>query len=115
MIICDYEFNETDPERPTYSLVEIDYYARIPWKAQQTIKDHRLSLRKNLLTNKYEVYRYYYYNNNRREEVIAESSDLAEAVSIAEAETRKYWDIDREDRICRHKGLMKSSRCPINE
>ena len=57
MKICEYEFEREDPNNKGYSLTEVDTYAWIP--ERMGIQSHRLSLRKNLTTGRFEVYRHY--------------------------------------------------------
>src|SRR5712664_2852499 len=59
MIVCEKEFDIPDPNDKNYSLPELDFYAHIPYdKAQLSgVQNHRLSLRKNLVTGDFEVYR----------------------------------------------------------
>ena len=53
-----------DPRNPRYSLVEVNVYGWIPKEFWDEIRDHRLSLRKNLKTGKFELYTYYYANSS---------------------------------------------------
>jgi len=58
MIICEAEFETPDPKNPDFSMTEVDYYAWIPYDmATPETPNHRLSLRKNLKTGEYELYR----------------------------------------------------------
>jgi hypothetical protein len=105
MIICELGFNEPDPNNPKYSFREVDFYAYIPYNSQLkfNMKTHRLSLRKNLETGKFEVYRYYY--DEEKEEVAFEGGFI-EALQFANNEWDKYWSHlgRREHDIpCRHK------------
>jgi len=60
MIVCEYEFERPDPKNLQYSLVEVDIYGWILKEFWSEVRDHRLSLRKNLKTGKFELYRHYY-------------------------------------------------------
>lgn len=106
IVICELGFDKPDPRNPTYSLREVDFYAWIPFVAQikYGIRNHRLSLRKNLVTGKFEVYRYYLYE--RREEVVF-TGDFQEALEFANCEWDKYFseiEWSREpDEPCQHK------------
>lgn len=55
MIICEYEFENEDKKHKGYSFAEIDFYVWIPDKFHKKYKNHRLTLWKNLTTNKYEL------------------------------------------------------------
>lgn len=88
MIICEYGFEEPDSSRPMYSHHEVDFYGHIPYPKTNEIRQHRLSLRKNLMTGKFEVYRFYHHNCV--EEVIF-SGSLEEALKVAYLEVKKYW------------------------
>jgi len=87
MIICEYGFEKEDPYKKGYSLLEVDIYAWIPSKYQIEVANHRLSLRKNLKTGLFELYRYYYHNHS--EEVIFQGS-FEEALKRANEEWNKY-------------------------
>jgi len=87
------EFSIPDPTNQDYSLLEIDVYG---WVPKEKGKNHRLSLRKNLKTGKFEVYRYYigwarnYIHGTKPEEVAFTSSSLSECIKFAEKEWQKY-------------------------
>jgi hypothetical protein len=105
MIICELGFNDPDPKKPKYSMREIDFYAFIPYDVQQKlhVKSHRLSLRRNLETGRFEVYRYYYIQEN---EEVAFSGSFEEALEFANREANKYWGhLGRRetDKPCKHK------------
>ena len=87
MIICEYEFERPDPKNPQYSLVEVDIYGWIPRDFWSEIRDHRLSLRKNLKTGKFELYRHYYAEDY--DEVIFTGS-LEECLRKAEEGWRRF-------------------------
>lgn len=52
MIICEGELGQEDRKNPGYSMAEVDYYDWIP--AESDIRNHRLTLRKNLVKGEYE-------------------------------------------------------------
>jgi hypothetical protein len=104
MIICELGFEEPD-KNPRYSFREVDFYAFVPYQSQikYGVKSHRLSLRKNLEENKFEVYRYYY--DEKREE-IAFSGEFEMALEFANKETNKFWGFfgyREKDKPCSHK------------
>jgi hypothetical protein len=89
MIICELGFEDKDAKNPEYSMREVDFYSHIPYDfIMKGFKNHRLSLRKNLKLNKFEVYRYFY--ENRKEEV-AFSGDFKDALNFANNEWNKFW------------------------
>jgi hypothetical protein len=105
IVICPLGFDDPDNKRPEYSFREVDFYAFIPHHSQAKygVKTHRLSLRKNLRTGLFEVYRYYYVEG--REEVAFEGS-FREALDFANNEVKKYWgDFGRTepDEVCQHR------------
>lgn len=124
MIICEYEFNRPDSKTPDYSMCEVDSYAWIP--AGSDMPNHRLSLRKNLKTGEYEVYRHYYEQHlisrgpatvivgkdTGQEEIAFKSKDLGEAIRFADGQYRKYHgDEEKADQVCQHKHPVRSSLC----
>jgi hypothetical protein len=117
MIICEFAFNEPNSKRPKYSQYEVDYYAFIPFKMQEKVRNHRLSLRKNLETNEFEVYRFY--NDTETEEVIFSSTSLAEAIKFANEQWNKFFssiDWKKEpEQVCQHKEpIISHSFCPYS-
>ena len=60
MRICEHSFVREDPDLPGYSLHEVDYYAWIPQNRGHVLPNHRLSLRRNLVTMEWEFYRAYH-------------------------------------------------------
>jgi hypothetical protein len=104
LIICEFGFNEPD-KNPKYSMREVDFYAFIPHSSQRefNVRSHRLSLRKNLETGKFEVYRYYYEDDT---EEVAFEGRFEDALEFANREVNKYWGFlgKREPDIpCEHK------------
>jgi hypothetical protein len=108
MIICELSFNKPNPDNPKYSLHEVDFYSHIPFTSYQAmmlfgVPNHRLSLRKNLETGEFEVYRYYHID--KREEVVF-SGTFEYALEFANNQERKFWGhiYDKEPDIpCQHK------------
>jgi len=81
-----------------YSVTEVDWYLHIPYGIKYNIKeDHRLSLRKNTKTGKYEVYKYCYLD--KINEVVFESESLKQAVDEANAIMKKYWNYMLNDEV----------------
>ena len=126
MIICEYGFDDEDSSNPGYSMLEVDYYAWIPSAMRKTIPNHRLSLRKNLKTNEYEVYRHFVraiqgmmifggkftpkvrtHVSARTQDEMAFKGTLQGAVDFANSEWNKYHGRPKyqrdDDRVCIHK------------
>ena len=105
MIICELAFSDPDPKNPKYSMREVDFYGYVPLDSQLkfSVESHRLSLRKNLETGKFEIYRFFH---GREDEEVAFSGSFQEALDFAHTEWMKYWGFlgEREkDMACRHK------------
>ena len=134
IVICPYEFDKPDPENPDYSQTEIDFYGWIPYDAQRKYKEgnHRLSLRKNLRTGKFELYKAYFDEVMRvlpdglvwiaplRETkivVVYENEDLEKVLRVA----HEYWELyhgkgkRQPDKVCQHKYPIKSLGCPVGD
>jgi hypothetical protein len=121
LIICEYGFEKPNPRNPDYSLAEVEYYPRIP--SGSMLSNHSLSLRKNLVTGKFEMYRRHYrgYVSAGRglmadgdavlENVVFRSSNLEKALEFAHKECVKYHGKLEKDRVCKHECLSKTSGC----
>ena len=123
MIICVSEFDILSPTDSNYSLREYDYYAWI--KAGSGLRNHRLSLRKNLKTYNFEVYRRFFDKtfvskkglsilsgvDTGIENVVFKSENLEKAIKFASDETRKFHGEKEEDRLCQHKHPIISRLC----
>lgn len=107
-------------------MTENDYYAWIP--ATFKFPNHRLSLRKNLKTGEYEVFRHYfdrklwskkrltaiYGEDTDKEDVAFKSKDLEAAVKFANGEWNKYHGDEVEksnDQVCQHKPPVVHRDC----
>lgn len=125
MIVCESEFDEPDPRNPEYSLTEIDFYGWIP--LDSGFPNHRLSLRKNLRTGEYEVYRAYstpkliarggllIFTDEplEREEVVFRSKSLREALEFARSEVIRFHGDEEEYEVCTHKHPKRSPFCRV--
>ncbi|MBA7692037.1 hypothetical protein ES703_100595 [subsurface metagenome] len=123
MIICEYDFETPDHKDPNYALHEVDYYSWIP--ADMGIANHRLSLRKNLKTKEYEVYRRFYQkrlvsrknvtiitgDDTGLEEIALKSPDLEKAIEFACGEYLKYHGDNMGDQVCLHQSPVIGSYC----
>lgn len=131
MIICESEFRQPDPKNPKYAMREIDYYSHLPYDAD--FPQHRLSLRKNLETGEYEIYRRYsktrlvsrkaltmITQDDMGTEEVAFSGTLQEAIDFATKETDKFWvkvfgEERQKDRVCQHTPPVKATFCKVWE
>jgi len=124
MIICEYEFEDEDINNPGYSHTEIDYYAWIPQGSG--MPNHRLSLRKNLKTQEYEIYRHYYEQHlisrgpvtiitgadTGVEDVAFSSKDLTETIKFADGEWRRFHGEEKwQDQVCKHRPPVVAHNC----
>lgn len=96
MIVCEESFRGINSHGVRYANYEIDFYA---WTPPGKVRDHRLSLRKNLTTGQYEVYRGY--SSSETEEIIFEG-ELQDALQIGDNETVRFHLFDPEDEACDH-------------
>ena len=126
MIICEKEFERPDRDNPNYSMCEVDYYAWIPQGSD--LQNHRLSLRKNLRTGEFEVYRCFSEtrlvsrkgltvitgDDTGQEEIAFKSKNLGEAIYFADGEWNKYHGQEapkEPDKVCQHKYPVKAMFC----
>lgn len=92
-VICELAFGEEDPQRPGYSLREVDKYAHAPGAA--ALSQHRLSLRRNLITGAWEYYVYYHVS---RVELVLFSGSLTDALAWGNSAWRVTWGRGLSDR-----------------
>jgi len=123
MYICEKLFDKPDNKFPVYSFHEVDYYGWVP--QGKGVENHRLSLRKNLVTGKFEVYRHYYrrrivqtpqclvvgQEDTGQEETIFEGT-FEEALEFADNEYRQFHGDKEPDRPCRHERGHCDFLCP---
>lgn len=130
MIICESQFEREDPDRKGYSHAEVDWYAWIPQGSD--LDNHRLSLRKNLVTGEFEVYRRFFEKvlisrgkttiitgkDTRLEEVAFKSKDLATAIRYADGQYAKYHGTEEEpergDKVCQHTTGLRAWGCQVS-
>ena len=105
-------------------MAECDFYAWIP--AGSDLQNHRLSLRKNLITKNFEVYRAYQQRTvsirrslfveqntpNGNVDVAFKSRDFGEALRWANNEYKKYHKESRSDEVCDH-DHRAAFLCPV--
>jgi len=107
--VCEYEFSRPDLRNPKYACTEIDLYAHILEDWKQPDFNHRLSIRKNLETQEFEVYRFFL--RSRKEEVVFSSKSLEEVVDFGNNEIRKYREHEGWLKVCKHKWPEKGLFC----
>jgi len=128
MRICEYNFDTEDADNPGYSHHEVDYYAWTPQGKHDVVPNHRLSLRKNLVTQEWEFYRAYHRGTTLQriqagrecgvmiahkpsgiEEVAFKTKDFSEALKYGNDEWNRWHqtdDYEREpDTPCTHGGM----------
>jgi hypothetical protein len=129
MIICPAEFEQPDPKNPPYSMTEVDYYAWIPgYLATKEVPNHRLSLRKNLNTGEFELYRRFFNRflisrksltmesgaDTYKETVAFKSKDFQEIIRLGNKEYSKYHGAkEKPDQVCQHRPPIKTTFCPV--
>jgi hypothetical protein len=137
LIICESEFDSPDPSLPDYSMCEVDYYAWIPLNAQvKGIPNHGLSLRKNLKSGNYEVFRRYddekiarRYGNAKASsgpgfggvriydvDVIISCNNLEAAIRAAEGEWDRFHGPAKRssrDEVCTHEYPTRALGCDV--
>lgn len=126
LYICEFEFYLLDVENPNYALGEVDIYAGVPPGLGEP--NHRLALRKNARSGKYEVYRHYLdarirssggltaltFQDSLKEVVAFESASLDEAVAFVNREYRRFHSIDPDkdlDQVCKHERPDRAQTC----
>lgn len=124
MIICEHQFTQPKKENSDYSQHEVDFYVGV--LPGEGLPFHRLSLRKNLGTGYFEVYRYYFHRQRVtlngilddtdpllfKEEVVYSNPELRWALDFANGECNKLPGYRRHDWVCRHVSPIKSFGCP---
>lgn len=126
MYICEFSFYLLDHDNPDYAMAELDVYGWIPPGLGK--RDHRLSIRKNVKTGEYEVYRrfnqayirsahgltVFHHEELDQEAVAFKSSDLGEIVDFANREWHRYHGGPEEDKICLHAPPDRSASCDLD-
>ena len=105
MVICEERFKNPDMSNPNYSMLEVDVWGS---------GDPRCTLRKNLKTQKYELYKYYY--NKKELIVVFKSENLQECLNQACLEWNNNFNLDNfkriPDRVCFHQVGQCDLMCP---
>ena len=124
--ICDSEFYVPERKHPDYSLNELDifafihagYYHRTGINPDQE-PSFSLSLRKNLQTNKYELFSWHRADDESTKKVLHSYTHLKSALKKATDLWHHYWDdlgkdyvnSDFELRLCSHQYPTKAMLC----
>jgi hypothetical protein len=119
--VCPSEFIKEDSRTPEYSCTEADVYQWIPFDMQsKQLPNHRLSIRKNLKTEKFELYRrIFYFNSKNNYDVVIKTSDtLPPLLNQANIEWNTYHCRDGQKPeiifvLCDHK-RKKATFCKID-
>jgi hypothetical protein len=124
--VCGLRFNERDPDDKIHSMAERNFYVWIPKLGSQKfrVSNHRLTLRKNLVTGKYEVYRAFKRpfhflskdsptkkNLSGKEKVVYRGT-LRSALRFGNNEHRRYHGRALRDEPCKHKPPRLDPHCP---
>jgi hypothetical protein len=114
LIICEWAFEQEDPNHRGYSLAEVDFYTYASGDRLGVEKQHRLTMRKNLQTNEFEVLRHYGVGRRKgTDEVIFSSKNFREALQRANQEGRKYVKYGWQDDVaCEHQPAAWAFDCP---
>ena len=133
LIICEYSFLDEDRDNPGYSMTEVDYYAWTPATMHAQTPNHRLSLRKNLVTGEYEFYRRYATRQIKTilagserglmitnkdsgiEEVVFRDKDFQKAIDFGNKEYARWHGEEHFDEACTHGHESTSTFCPVVE
>lgn len=133
-ILCEKRFNEPDPHTPDYSIIEHYYYVCCQNKYTDdpitgirtlTHPAHRLTLRKNLRTGMFEVFRAFPIDSPFAEDgtkppdEIVFAGSFAKALMVASDETNKAIHSRlpsarryKADIPCQHSGKIIDFKCP---
>jgi len=125
--VCELRFETPDPHNPGYSMTERNFYVWIPLETRLNTQNHRLTLRKNLLTGKFEVYRAYrrYFHILSREGTVRSNQSLGKeeviyvgglggALKFGDREYRKFHGRELNEKPCTHKSPRIDQYCPCS-
>lgn len=112
VIICETGFETEDKNNLGYSMLELDFYMFNPERIRRPELDHRLTMRKNLKSNKYELYRFYF--SSKRLETIFVSNNLQDVLNKANIQCNKVHklfenDPRQPDLACNHESSQLDS------
>ena len=126
--VCESLFNAPDKSNQNYSFDEFDFYVKIPKRTD--MRNHRLTLYKNLTTENFEVYRQFmqeYKISAKIEDEIADVTTqidtdlketakrgtLKECLDFVNQERKKYWKFHNLYCICKHQYPQCALHCTI--
>jgi hypothetical protein len=124
MWVCEFRFNQPDPRNPKSSGRERNFYVWVPLKTELRIRNHRLTLRKNLVTGEFEVYRAFgkpFYtitpqgnlrNQNVGSDEIIYKGDFAGALEAGNHEYYKAHGRKLDQKPCIHRRPYADLYCP---
>jgi|SRR5579872_1055576 len=84
--ICELEFDAPDPRDPRYSRAEVDRFGHVPGAYPHL--QHRLSLRKNLITGEFEYYAFFFVDGR---EAVVKHGAFAEVLKYGNERVREVW------------------------
>jgi hypothetical protein len=109
-IVCEHSFDQEDQKHPGYSFTEMDFYRWIPASKRAEVRNHMLTLRKNLLKNEYELVRHYH--DDEEDVVIFTFKNFQDALDQVVTEWNCMHDgwAGKHDpiRACNHLSLSRS-------
>jgi hypothetical protein len=117
-VICEYEFLTEDPKKAGYSILEVDVYGRLPVGMEsQALPNHRLSIRKNLSTGRFEAYRHYWGTWGTVRQTVQEdvwySGTLEKVVEFVNRTYKRIWkEKSTLFEVCRHTEEPAEQGCP---
>lgn len=116
MLVCELDRNwnvrDVYHQKPDYSLLELDIFSHTRGKANP---DFRLSVRKNIETGQFELYRDYH--SSAEEEVVLKGS-FKNVIDAANEQWSHWWNDDKPiviDEACTHdKSKELAHGCPLS-
>jgi len=90
--VCETFFAGEDTDNPNYSFEEFDFYVKIPKNPE--MRNHRLTLHKNLKTGNFEVYRQFMQEHKTTVQIDGEIADIANQIDTELKETAKIGNIE---------------------
>jgi hypothetical protein len=114
MYICEYAFLRPDRDNPKYSQLELDFYNHIPRRdmgdRELVLKNHRLSLRKNLTIDTFELFKEIHHNKEKQ--IVLRTKDLQEALDKGKELYEVFWNEEmKRDIACKHNKGEKDRIC----
>ncbi len=120
MLACESEFETGDCNNPGYSLCEYDIYGWVPRDKQEStgIGNHRLSVRKNLKTGEFELYRNYIGSESPFSgDIVIADKDMMVVLARATREWNEFhgWHGSKHEGFerCKHRYPKKALGCRV--